>query len=191
MAEESKQEFEQEEATVAQEHVGAVTARTVEIHQGCADVVQASQDVVIRQGAAKEVHAQDVTIRQGAAVTVDADSVNIVQGAAVIVRTSDAHLGPGTTTAAVLADTVKMDQAAAQFILARDSVEMDQSAAAVLVGQHITAKDCVAAIMIANTVDGNVNVTMDRQTAINFGAAFGAALGLVLGLFGLVWRRRS
>ncbi len=191
MVEENKQEIEQHEETVEQEHLGTVAARIVEIHQGYADVVQASQDVVIRQGAAKEIHAQDVTIRQGAAVTVDADSVNIVEGAAAIVRTSDAHLGPGTTTGAVLADTVKMDQAGAQFMLARDSVEMDQSAAGILVGQHITAKDSAAVIMIANTVDGNVSVAMDRQMAITFGAAFGAALGLVLSLFGLVWRRHS
>jgi hypothetical protein len=190
VAEESKQEFEQEEATLDQEHVGAVKAHTVEIHQGYADLVQASGDVVIRQGGAKEVHAQEMTIRQGGAVTVDADSVSMVQGGAVIVRTSDADLGPGTTTAAVLADTVKMEQAAAQFMLARDSVEMDQSAAAVLVGQHITAKDSAAAIMIANTVDGNVNVAMDRETAIAFGAAFGAMLGLIMGVFGLFWRRR-
>jgi len=191
MVEESKQEFEQQEATVEQEHVGAVTARKVAMHQAYAEVVQASQDVIIRQGAAKEVHAQDVTIRQGAVVTVDADSVHMVQGGAAIVRTSDAHLGPGTVTGAVLADTVKMEQASAQFMLARDSVEMDQSAVGFLVGQHITAKDSAAVVMIANTVDGNVNVAMDRQTAITFGAAFGAALGLVLGVFGLVWRRRS
>jgi hypothetical protein len=187
---ENKPEFEQEEANVRQTSVGNISAQRVEIHQGYATHVQASHDVTIRQGGAKEVRAQSVTIRQGVGVTVDADNVQMVQGAAGLVRASDAHVGPGSSSAAVVADTVKLEQSATKFVLARDSVEMDQSGTGILVGQHITAKDCGAVLMIANSVEGNVSVVMDRQTAIGFGAAFGAALGLMLAVFGILRRKK-
>ena len=190
MAEENTQAFEQEQATVAEVKTDSVSARNVEMHRTVADVVQAAQSVTIRQGGAREIRAQDVTIRQGAAVSIDADSVSIVQGAAGLVRSSDAQLGAGSTTVAVLADTVKLDQAGAQFILGRDTVEMDQSAAGILVAHNITARDSAAVLMFADKVEGDVTVVMDRQMAISFGAAMGAALGLVLAVFGILRRRK-
>ena len=123
---ENKQEFEQEEAMVTKTGADNISARKVDIHQGWANVVQATQDVNIRQGAARQIRAQNITVRQGAAVTVDADTVHMVQGAAGLVRTGDAHLGPGSTSAAILADTVRIEQGGSQFILARDSADLDQ-----------------------------------------------------------------
>jgi hypothetical protein len=190
MADENKQEFEQEEAVVKQTNVEHVSARTVEIHQAAANMVHADENVTIRQGGAKDIRAKEVSVRQGAVMTIDAENVTMAQGGALLVRTGEAHLSAGTTSAAILGDTVRMEMAGAQFMLARDSVEMDQSAVGILVGQHITAKDSGALVMIADTVEGNVSVVMDRQTAITFGAALGAALGLMLALFGIVRRRK-
>lgn len=187
---ENKQEFEQEEAVVKQTAAGNVSAERVEIRQGYANTVHASKDVLIRQGGAREIRAQTATLRQGCALTIDAENVQMVQGGAGLVRTGEAEMGPGSTSVAVLADTVKLEQSGTQFMLARDSVEMDQSGAGILIGQHITAKDSGAIVMIANSVEGNVYVAMDRPTAITFGAAFGAALGLMLAVFGILRRKK-
>jgi hypothetical protein len=189
MAEDKTQEFGQEQATVAHGTGGQESAQTVFIHQATADVVQAKGDVVIRQGAAKEVRAQTVTIRQGAVVTVDADEVQVSQGGIGLLRANEARLGPGCTSAAIIADSVNLDQAASQFMLVRDSVEMDQSAAGVVVAQRVIAKDSTALLMFANSVDGEMRVVMDRQSAMTFGAAFGAALGIVLAIFGVLRRK--
>jgi hypothetical protein len=186
MAEENTQEFEQEQATLQSASEEHISARTVQLKQSQANIVHADESVAIEQGAAKEVRAQEVSIRQGAAVSVDADHVEMVQGVAGIVRCGDARLGPGTRAAAVLADNVKMEQAGAQFMLARDTVDMDQSGTFILVGQHVTAKDSGALLMFANSVEGNPRVVMDRQMALTFGAAMGAMLGLVLGVFGIL-----
>ena len=190
MAEENTQELEQEQEAPNPSSTEHISAQTVHLHRATANIIHADKDVTIRQGGAKEVRAQEVTIRQGGAVSIDADTVHMVQGGAGLVRCGDAHLGPGSTSAAILADTVKLEQSGAQFILARDSVEMDQSAVGILVGQHIIAKDSVAMLMFADKVEGNVSVAMDRQSALTFGAALGAALGLVLGLFGVLRRRK-
>jgi cytoskeletal protein CcmA (bactofilin family) len=190
MAEENAQQVEQEQATDKPATADDVSAQTVEIHRAVAGVVHADRDVIIRQGGAREIHAQEVTVRQGGAVQINAERVKMTQGAAVLVRGADVSLGAGSSSAAIIADTVKLDQAGAQFILARDNVEMDQGAAGILVGQRITAKDSTAVLMFANTVEGNVSVAMDRQTATVFGAALGAALGLVLGVFGIMRRRK-
>jgi hypothetical protein len=189
MAEETTQEFTQEQAVVEQTNAANISARTVEMHRATADAIHAEKSVTIRQGAAKEIRAHEVSIRQGAVLTLDADGVTITQGGAGLVRSAETNLGPGSTSAAIIADTVSLDQAAAQFVLARDTVEMDQSAAALLIGQHVTAKDSTAMLMFANTVEGNVHVAMDRQAAITFGAALGATLGLFLAVFGLLKRK--
>ena len=189
MAEENAQELEQAQ-TIEHTSTEHVSARSVQLHQASANIIHADKDVTIRQGVAKEIRAQDVTIRQGGAITIDADNVHLTQGAVGLVRAGDAELGPGSSSVAVLADSVHLDQASAQFVMARDSVELDQCATGILVGQHITAKDSVAMLMFADKVEGNVSVVMDRQMAITFGAALGAALGLVLGLFGILRRKK-
>jgi len=189
MDEETTREFAEEQAAVDHAAAANVSARTVEMHRATADTVRADQSVTIRQGAAKLVRAQDVSVRQGGVLKLDADNATIVQGAAGLVRSNETHLGPGATSVAVISDAVSLDQAGAQFILARDSVEMDQSAAAILVGQRVTVKDSTAVLMFANTVEGDISVAMDRQAAITFGAALGAALGIVLAMFGVLKRK--
>jgi len=190
MVEENTEEFAQEEATVSQEKVGAISARMVSMHRSVAGVVRAEKDVTIRQGAAREVRAHDVAIRQGAVMTLDAERVQMTQGAAMLVRSSEANLGPGTRNVAVIADNIKLDQSAAQFLLARDSASLDQCLAGIVVGQRVTAKDSTAVLMFADSVEGNVSVVMDRQMAITFGAALGAAMGLVLAIFGILKRKK-
>jgi hypothetical protein len=190
MTVENKQPFEQEQAMDAEAAPASAPLHDVEVQRTMADSIRTTQSVTIRQGGAKEIRAQDVSIRQGIAGSVDADSVEMVQVGVGLVRAGDAHLGPGASAAAVLADSVRLEQSGAQFILARDSLEMDQSAAGVLVGQHVTVRDSSAMLLFADKVEGDVNVIMDRQMAITFGAALGAALGLMLGLFGILRRKK-
>ena len=187
MTDESGQEMPQEQAEGKD---AAPDTERVSFVRWSGDIVHTDKDVTIRQGVVRRVRAHDVTMRQGAAVSIDADAVHVTQGTVAVVRSGEAQLGPGATSVAVLADNVKLDQAASQFMLARDNVEMDQSAVGILVGQQVTAKDSMAVLMFANSVEGDVRVAMDRQTAISFGAALGAVLGFVLLLGGLFRRRK-
>lgn len=169
--------FEQERLRVARQSAGNVSARTVEINQGAADSVQAT-DVTVRMGGVRDVRGQIVSIRQGAAVIINSERVDVVQGAVGLVRSSEASLGPGTSSGAVLADNVKMEQAAAQLMLARENVEMQQSAAMIVAGQTVTARNSAALFLVANNVEGDVRVMMDRQAAMSLGAALGAVVGV-------------
>jgi hypothetical protein len=170
------EEFAREEVLVTQGYVEQVSAQTVEM----------------RQAGAKSIRARQVVLRQGGAVSVDADSVEVQQGAVGLVRAGEAHLGLGTRSGAILADSVSLDQGMAQVIMTRDSADVRQSMVGLMIGQHINANNSPTAVMVANSVEGgNAGLVLNRGSAMIFGAAVGASMALVMLLLRIMQRRSS
>jgi hypothetical protein len=169
------EEFAQEQALISQGYAEQVSAQTVEM----------------RQAGARSIRARQVVLRQGGAVSVDADSVEVQQGAVGLVRAGEAHLGLGTRSGAILADSVSVDQGMAQVIMTRDSADVRQSMVGLMVGQHINANNSPTAVMIADSVEGgNPGIVLNRGSAMVFGAALGAGMALMMFMLSM-FRRRS
>ena len=135
----------------------------------------------MRQAGARSIHAREVVLRQGGAVSVDADNVEVQQGAVALVRAGDVHMGLGTRSGVILADSVTLDQGMAQVIVTRDSAEIRQSMVGIMVGQHINANSSPTMVMVADSVEGgNAGLVLDRSAAAVFGAALGASMAVVM-----------
>jgi hypothetical protein len=170
-----KEEFAHEEVLLSQGYSEEVSAQTVEM----------------RQAAAKSIRAREVVLRQGGAVSIDADSVEVQQGAVALLRAGEVHMGLGTRSGAIIADSVALDQSMAQMIMTRDSADIRQSMVGVMVGQHINANSSPTMVMVAESVEGgNAGLVLDRSSAVVFGAALGAGMAVVMFLIGML-RRRS
>ena len=89
---------------------------------------------------------------------------------------------------AVHAQQVDVRQGAV-FAATGDFVSLSDSMVGVVGGSRVSVKNSRAVLVLARSVEGEVQTVFDRQTAIAFGAAAGLVCGLLCFVRGLLARR--
>ena len=159
--------------------MGDVTAESVNITQGGARNVQATH-VTLRQAGAQSITADTLVVRQGGVVKARADHLEMLSGGIGLAQTQTASLTASQAGAVLSEGNVAMEQSGAQLLLARGDVTMDQSGAVAMVARNIKAENSGVVFLLAQQVEGTVNVAFGPRESVIFGAVAGAVAGLVL-----------
>lgn len=135
------------------------------------DSVEADQ-VTISQGGAQTVNAREVEIHQGGAYAVNAEQVKIQQGGAMVVTTHDLQVEQGGVGIAV-----------------GQNVNMTETGAGVVVGRRVTVTRSRSLVVLAQSLEGEVETVLDTRGALLAGVGAGATVGLAFLVRALLRRR--
>ena len=123
-----------------------------------------AEQVNLNQSNARTVTGQRVTINGGAARSVDAVETVVDRGGVLVVR--------GQTTA--------VEKSGAGFVVADTANLNEDSFAAGVVANRVNANRSKILVLLARTVEGEVQPTFDARGAFTFGAALGAVIGFAI-----------
>lgn len=149
------------------------------------------ETIVIEQSAATNVTATDMTARQSAMLQATVTNLTATSSALAYTQATNVNLNAGSQSVAVVAagDT-RMDQSAAQVLIADQVNEVKSSALGAVVANSVALRDSTVAILIARNIEGNVSPQLDTRGAIIAGAIAGAVLSVVFVATNLLTSRR-
>ena len=149
-------------ASISQEEVRDVQAKTVQMHQAAAQTISAS-DVEMQQSAAAAVKATNVNAHQAALAAVEATQVLSEQSFIGAMQTEKATVSG--YTAAVAAGNAELHYSLAGVVVANEVHVADQTR---------------IALLISKNVQGNVTTLMDTRSALIAGLVASLFSGMML-----------
>jgi hypothetical protein len=138
-----------------------IEADIVQVNQGNVSQVNAGR-VEFKQGGAGRVNAEQVTVHLGGIGMAWGTTVSVDQGGIGIVRAGEAQLDKCQT-----------------HVLVAQTATTKEGMTGVLVANEVHANPLRAVVVLAKTIDGQVETTLDTRGAILAGLVGGIALGLV------------
>lgn len=137
-----------------------------------------SEEEPLRQPAGHIEFQPKTSISTHAALVVQADSVEVSRGAAGVVVGNEVSFSRGYSTVVVARD-LSLEKGGSQWLLAGDA-RIEQGGCGVVVARQVEATDLKVGILLAGTVNGDVQTMMDSEGAMRFGAALGLVLAIVM-----------
>jgi hypothetical protein len=156
---------------ISQADVVNVHAESLRMHQSDADTVTA-EEVSLEKSAVANVKASQVSAHQSAMAHVDAEEVNVHEGALGFARAG--NLSVSGYTGAVVAG----------------NAEIHHGLAGIVAGRDVHVSDSRTGILLARTVNGDVNTILDTRGALIAGLTGGLFAGMMLLLGRMLFRRK-
>ncbi len=167
-------------ASISDSSAEAIHARHADVKRSTVRELH-GETLVIEQSVATNVTATDMTARQSAMLQATVTSLDATSSALVYTQATNVNLNAGSQSLAVVAEgETKLDQSAAQILVADQVSEVKSSALGAVVANSVALRDSTVAILIARNVEGNVSPQLDTRGAIIAGAIAGAVLSVVL-----------
>lgn len=140
--------------------------------------------VKISQSSVRNVEGRHIEMEQVCALSVDGEKIEAAQGAALMISGNDITMNQSVSMA-VVANKAKLKFSCVPVSLTREDANIKKSAAGIIAANHVKAENSAAFLVLARSVDGNINTLLDWKSA----AACGAVLGGIWGLFTVLRRR--
>jgi hypothetical protein len=165
-----------------------VSADVVNLSQAGAGTIKA-EIVRISQGGAEQVIANEVEVKQGGVNRIQAENVKLSDGGAAFIQATSVDFRDGGV-GAIRAQDLSFEDGGAGVICS-ENVEMRENAVAgVIVAQQVVGDSIQTKLLLAGSVEGNVETVLDTNQALFAGMAAGAVIGLFLFVGQLFSRRR-
>jgi len=156
---------------ISQAEVASVHAESVRMHQADAETITA-EDVELRQSAAANVKASTIIAHQSGLAVVEAGEVNTSQSGLGFARA--ANISASGLTGAVVAGSAEIQNGMAGFVA----------------GREVHVNESRTGVLLARTVNGDVNTVLDTRGALIAGLTGGLFAGLMLLLGRVLFRRK-
>ncbi len=177
-----------ESGTESLEASNDVSADVVNLSQAGASTVKA-EIVRISQGGAEQVIANEVEVKQGGVNRIQAENVKLSDGGAAFIQAGSVDIRDSGVGAIRTQDLSFKDGGAG--MICSENVEMRENAVAgVIVAQQVVGETVQTKLLLAGSVEGNVETMLDTNQALFAGMAAGAVIGLFLMVGQLLSRRR-
>ncbi len=140
--------------------------------------------VNIRQSTVRSVEGGHIDMEQVGAMSIDGERIEISQGAACIIRGNDINLNQSISCITAGTNT-GMGYSLSPVVLSGSEADIRDSAVGVVAAKNIKAENTKTLLMLAGSVEGNVQTILDWKSALSLGAIIGG----VLGFFSLLKKR--
>lgn len=135
-------------------------------------------NVDITRSGVQNITSTKVDFHQGAVGNIQAEEVSLTQGAGGIVETVHFQVSDGGVGIVRAQDAVVAN--CGVLFLFGDQIDMSDSYSSLIVAQEVKAEKINTKVLLAGTVEGNVETVFDTPRALLAGLAAGGMVGVVL-----------